>query len=111
RCLVQSRSVVQYMADRRAVRGAGRVVERALSYRLFEQPRHPYTKALVAAVPNPDLDDPPDFQMVMDERASNPAAWPPPFTLDGIQPADLLEVEPGHFVRARKSAKTEELVA
>ena len=104
-------AVVDYMADRIAVMCAGRLVELAPSDRLFEQPRHPYTKALVAAVPNPDLDYPLDFQMVMDERASNPAAWPPPFTLDGIQPADLLEVEPGHFVRARKSAKTEELVA
>jgi oligopeptide/dipeptide ABC transporter ATP-binding protein len=44
----------RHFADRIAVMYAGRVVELAPAARLIEEPRHPYTKALLAAVPEPD---------------------------------------------------------
>ncbi|MCA8930153.1 MAG: ABC transporter ATP-binding protein, partial [Alphaproteobacteria bacterium] len=96
-------AVVDYMADRIAVMCAGRLVELAPRAALFRGPRHPYTQALVSAVPEPSLDHPLDFRRVMDERASDPAAWPPPYA-DADGAARLVEVEPGHYVRQRAEA-------
>ncbi|MEL6265459.1 MAG: ABC transporter ATP-binding protein [Pseudomonadota bacterium] len=47
-------SVVRHLCDRVAVMYLGRVVETADSERLFAAPAHPYTRALIDAVPNPD---------------------------------------------------------
>ncbi|MCI0437414.1 MAG: ABC transporter ATP-binding protein, partial [Gemmatimonadetes bacterium] len=44
-------SVVRYMSDRVCVMYLGRIVESAPTLRFFASPRHPYSKALVAAVP------------------------------------------------------------
>jgi len=44
----------RHAADRIAVMYAGRVVEVAAARSLVEEPRHPYTRALLAAVPEPD---------------------------------------------------------
>jgi oligopeptide/dipeptide ABC transporter ATP-binding protein len=46
--------VVRYLADRVSVMYLGQIVEEAETERLFEQPRHPYTRALLAAVPSMD---------------------------------------------------------
>jgi peptide/nickel transport system ATP-binding protein len=47
-------SVVEHIADRVAVMYVGRVVELASTEDLFARPRHPYTEALLSAVPIPD---------------------------------------------------------
>ena len=104
-------AVVDYMADRIAVMCAGRGVELAPRGRLFSNPVHPYTKALIAAVPEPDLDHPLDFTKLMDERASDPAAWPEPFTLDAAHETEWVAIEEGHFVRARRSPELRERAA
>jgi len=46
--------VVAEMADRVAVMYAGQIVETASVYEIFENPKHPYTKALFSAIPHPD---------------------------------------------------------
>ncbi len=93
-------AVVDYMADRIAVMCAGMIVEEAPRDLLFERPRHPYTRALLAAVPFPDPDRKLDFTALMDGRASVPEAWPPPFHEDGGGAPGMIDLGSGHFVRA-----------
>ena len=97
-------AVVDYMADRIAVMCAGRLVEIAPRAALFNDPHHPYTQALLDAVPEPDLDRPLDFRRIMGGRASDPARWPGAFRLGTDVGARLMEVGPEHHVRVNAAA-------
>ena len=66
---------------------------------LFRNPMHPYTKALLSAVPMPDPDQRLDLRALMEGKASDPRAWPAPFTDDGSRPVFWTEAAPGHYVR------------
>jgi peptide/nickel transport system ATP-binding protein len=92
-------AVVDYMADRIAVMCAGRIVELAPKELLFRNPMHPYTKALLTAVPEPDINQPLDFAQLEEGRASDPTAWPAPYTIDETHEAHLVDIGEGHFVR------------
>ncbi len=104
-------AVVDYMADRIAVMCAGRLVEVAPRKALFRNPRHPYTRALLAAVPEPDLDYPLDFRVLAGGRASAPEQWPGAFRIVEGAATRLVELEDGHFVRAQHGASPRELAA
>jgi peptide/nickel transport system ATP-binding protein len=96
-------AVVDYMADRIAVMCAGHLVEIAPREKLFDNPIHPYTKALLAAVLRPDLNQRLDFSALMEGRVSDPRAWPDPFGANGTERPDLLDLGGAHFVRAHRS--------
>jgi peptide/nickel transport system ATP-binding protein len=97
------------VADRIAVMCAGRLVELARHDELFRNPVHPYTKALLAAVPEPNLACKLDFSALMEGKASNPCDWPGPFRLDGSSRVGMVDLGGGHFVRASQNANASEL--
>jgi peptide/nickel transport system ATP-binding protein len=94
-------AVVDYIADRIAVMCAGRIVEIADRATLFRNPAHPYTQALLAAVPAPDPEHRLNFNQLIADKASEPEAWPEPFRRDPAEPPRLIEIAPGHCVDAR----------
>jgi oligopeptide/dipeptide ABC transporter ATP-binding protein len=108
-------AVVEYIADRVAVMYYGRIVEIATRRELFDNPRHPYTKALLAAVPSMDLDrraeqpaslgDPPDPARLPTGcrfRSRCPIASEPCAKID---PA-LIQIGPEHEVACLAVART-----
>jgi peptide/nickel transport system ATP-binding protein len=103
-------AVVKYMAERVAVMAAGRIVEIGPCEAIFEAPAHPYTRALLKAVPFADLDRP----LVLDELvlrgSSDPRNWPGAFRGDMD---DLISIDlgRGHKVLARPEIDVREVRA
>ena len=99
-------TVVEHISDRIAVMYLGQIVEMAEKRALFERPMHPYTQALLAAVPIPDPEIRRDETIITGDVPS-PLSPPKgcrfhtrcPYAFDRCRteaPA-YREVEPGHF--------------
>jgi peptide/nickel transport system ATP-binding protein len=102
-------AVVDYMADRIAVMYAGRIVELAPRETLFNKPVHPYTRALLAAVPFPDLDRQLNFDTLQLGKNLKANGWGELFYDEDdveLAPTDL---GGGHVVLARRDANTKDL--
>ena len=106
-------SVVKHIADDICVMYLGQLVETSPSEELFRKPMHPYTRALLSAIPSTDIMNQRDFDMLKGELTSpvNPkpgcrfAARCPHACERCLEPVALEELEPGHFVaccRARE---------
>ncbi|MNQ66252.1 Oligopeptide transport ATP-binding protein OppF [compost metagenome] len=68
-------SIVQNISDRVAVMHLGKIVELAPVDALFDHPKHPYTEALLSAVPEPDPDYKKD-RIILEGEVPNPANPP-----------------------------------
>lgn len=101
-------SVVKHISTEIAVMYLGQCVERVSADRLFENPLHPYTKALLAAIPIPKLMPRSRHAEIIKGEVSNPINPAPGcrFAPRCLHASDacraealrLKEVEPGHFV-------------
>lgn len=91
-------AVVDYMADRIAVMCRGRIVETAPREILFNKPMHSYTRALLSAVPYPDLSRQMDFSQRAFDGASDYENWEPQYRPDLFGDMTYAEVAPEHFV-------------
>ncbi len=84
-------SMVEYLCDRVGVMYRGKLVELAPTRSLYDDPRHPYTKALLSAIPVPDpIAERNKVRVDFDELD---------FDRDGV----LTEVAPGHFVLGKEA--------
>jgi peptide/nickel transport system ATP-binding protein len=104
-------AVINYIANRIAVMCQGRIVELASRESLFANPVHPYTQALLSAVPHPELSQPLSFAAINERSASDPALWSFPFTQEANQATDFLCIEDGHYVRVVAGCKSSDLAA
>lgn len=88
-------SVVKYFCDRIAVMYFGEIVELTTSEELFKHPLHPYTKALLSAIPKPDP---------ITERNRTRIPYNPVTDHDySKEKPTLTEIRPGHFVLANRT--------
>jgi peptide/nickel transport system ATP-binding protein len=107
-------SVVKQFSHRVAVMYVGKIVEMAPTGELFSSPRHPYTEALLSAVPKADPRAG-SKRVSLEGEVANPANPPSgcyfhprcayATNLCRRQAPDLLEVVPGHFSRCHHALK------
>lgn len=69
-------SVVEHVSDRVAVMYLGNLVELGQTQEIFHQPKHPYTRALLSAVPRPDPDRRRENRLVLRGDVPSPMAKP-----------------------------------
>lgn len=109
-------NVVGYMSDRVAVMYLGKIMEYAPAEILFDNPAHPYTRALLAAAPDPDPVTGKGLAVLSGEVPS-PLDPPPGCRFQGRCPlvedrcrkedVSMYVLAPGHEVRCWKAAREE----
>jgi peptide/nickel transport system ATP-binding protein len=105
-------SVVAHISDRVAVMYVGKIVELAETAELFINPKHPYTEALMSAIPLPDP-RPREKRVMLTGEVANPADPPsgcyfhPRCTyvkdICSQEEPPFDEVEPGHYVKCHRA--------
>jgi peptide/nickel transport system ATP-binding protein len=105
-------SVVKHVSDRVAVMYVGQIVEMAPAAELFRAPKHPYTAALLSAIPVPDPRARAN-RVPLQGEVANPAAPPSgcyfhprcPFAVERcrIEPPAWEEIEPNRMVRCHRA--------
>jgi len=102
-------AMVKYISDRIGVMYLGHMVEQTTSDRLYEKPLHPYTQALLSAIPIPDPDIEEERERVILQGELPSPINPPsgcvfrtrcPFAMDvcAEKKPVFAEQEPGHYV-------------
>ena len=84
---------MRFITDRIAVIHKGRLVELCNTERLFEAPLHPYTQALLSAIPLPDP---------VTEKKKKLLVYDPSIHRYEENPPSWTEIEPGHFILANE---------
>lgn len=100
-------SVVKHISDEIMVMYLGKCVERAPAEEIFRNPIHPYTKALLAAIPIPSVESCHKVRELLQGEVTSPVNPKPgcrfaarcPYVTEQCMQGDipLIEVEPGHF--------------
>ena len=101
-------SVVRYISDRIGVMYLGNMVEVAPTDEIFEDPRHPYTVALLSSIPTTDPDSLSKERIILEGNIPSPIKPPSGCKFHTrcymacdkckVVPPELQEVAPGHFV-------------
>jgi peptide/nickel transport system ATP-binding protein len=99
-------SVVEHVSDRVAVMYVGKIVEMAETEELFLNPKHPYTEALLSAVPRPDPKHE-SRRIILAGEVADPGSPPPGCIFHPRcryakevcehEEPKLAEIEPGHY--------------
>jgi len=107
-------SVVAHISDRVAVMYVGKLVEMAPTAELFSSPKHPYTEALMSAIPRPDP-RPREKRILLTGEVANPANPPSGcyfhprcmYVQDicKAEEPEFRELSPGHFVKCHRAAE------
>lgn len=87
-------AVVKYFSDRIGVMYFGNMVELADADELYDHPVHPYTKALLSAIPQPDP---------LSEKSKERLYYDPSVHDYSVEQPRFQEIRPGHFVYASDS--------
>ena len=87
-------AVVKYFSDRIGVMYFGNMVELADAVELYDHPVHPYTKALLSAIPQPDP---------LSEKNKERLYYDPSIHDYSVEQPRFQEIRPGHFVYASDS--------
>lgn len=105
-------SVVAHISNRVAVMYVGKIVEMAATHELFSRPRHPYTEALMSAIPLPDP-RPRQKRVLLTGEVANPANPPSgcyfhprcEYAHDICKTVDppFEEILPAHFVKCHRA--------
>lgn len=101
-------SMVKHISDRIGVMYLGSLVEVSDNKQLYARPLHPYTHALISAIPIPDPDKKSmEARVELQGEVPSPINMPPgckfagrcPYAMDRCRKAEpkLKEIEPGHF--------------
>ncbi len=114
-------SVIKHISDRVAVMYLGRIVELADAEDLYRQPRHPYTQALLSAVPIPDpIIEKKRQRIILEGDVPSPIAPPPgcrfhtrcPIAIDKCRVEDppFVDYGRGHFAACWRAREVDDLL-